>query len=490
MLSIVRILLLGGLVGKLLGIFRELLSAWLFGTGLIASAFRLSQSAFLIPLHGFVSDAVNGGFMPNFSVWMQTDKRKALALFSSLNLVIFITSVTVSVLLYVFAKDWVLVLAPGFSDESVRLSSSMVRVLSIALPAYALVTLYAATDLVINNGALSAARASIQSIGLITGTTVAWYLNEPLFIAWGFDAAYFSLLIWGVYTTKKQGLELNPFGFEFELIKDVLLKTWGIFKVLIWIPIVLQLNQVVERRVASLLDPDAIAALDYSKFISDTLIILVAVPFAFAGQARMAGMSEDEFKKQAIWSVNSLLLFGIPLTIMLFLNSEYLIRTVFQRGAFNEKSVFVTTQILSYQAIGVFAGLIGYASLRFLNARGQNKDALNSTLIGAIFGVAINYFLYPYFGLVILGIANASMLVITAIISIYKLKLFRDLSDTLIFWAFISFIYFLIYYLMRLNFSINLLNNFLLSTSIWAIMFIFSKKIRADSITLIKDLKS
>ena len=79
MFKVVRVLLLGGMVGKLLGVLRELIFAWLFGTGAVASAFRLAQSAFLIPLHGFVSESINGAFTPKYSAQRETEPHRAAA---------------------------------------------------------------------------------------------------------------------------------------------------------------------------------------------------------------------------------------------------------------------------------------------------------------------------------------------------------------------------------------------------------------------------
>ncbi|PTT74992.1 virulence factor MviN, partial [Pelomonas sp. HMWF004] len=67
MQGLVKRLLLGGIAGKVLGVLRELVAAWCFGTGLVANAYRLAQAAFLLPLHGFVPDAINGAFTPRYA---------------------------------------------------------------------------------------------------------------------------------------------------------------------------------------------------------------------------------------------------------------------------------------------------------------------------------------------------------------------------------------------------------------------------------------
>lgn len=51
---------------------------------------------------------------------------------------------------------------------------------------------------------------------------------------------------------------------EWRACLDPLHGVWRIFKILVWVPIVLLLYSIIERRVASVVSPDAVAALDYS----------------------------------------------------------------------------------------------------------------------------------------------------------------------------------------------------------------------------------
>lgn len=434
MFRIVRVLLLGGIVGKVLGIFRELLGAWLFGTGLVAGAFRLSQSAFLIPLHGFVSDAVNGGFTPNFSVWRETHPQRASALFAGMHAVLLGIGMLVGLLLFFVAPIWVKILAPGFSMEASQLATNMVRILALALPSYALVNLYAAAELVTGRGVITAARASIQSIGLIVGTVLAWWLNQPLWIPVGFVAGYIYLSIWGLYAAKAAGLAFNPFYFQAHDIKESLLSAWRIFRVLLWVPVILQINQIIERRVGSVLDPESIAGLDYARFITDTLVVLIAVPFGAAGQATMASLSQHEFEEKALATLRILLIIGIPISLMIAVNAELIVRIIFERGAFDAHSVQVTSAIITGQAIAIFAALIAYAAQRYLNARGQNKSVLFATASGAIVSIGMNLLLGPYLGVSVLGFSGAAMACVIAFMSVHRLGLFKPLFPDVVMW--------------------------------------------------------
>ena len=165
MFSTVRTLLFGGLAGKLLGVFRELISAALLGTGRLASAFRLSQAAFLIPIQGFIADALTSGFTPQYSRDRHRDRANAARLFAGMHAVIAVFSIVVGGNLLIFATYWVHLLAPGFDHDTFVTAVSMVRSLAFAMPLYALTALYAAAELAAGRAGMSAARATVQRRG-------------------------------------------------------------------------------------------------------------------------------------------------------------------------------------------------------------------------------------------------------------------------------------------------------------------------------------
>jgi putative peptidoglycan lipid II flippase len=404
MLATVKRLFLGGMVGKLLGVVREIIAAWMFGTGVVAAAYRLSQAAFLIPLHGFVSDAVSAGFTPNFTLAYKSDKKFANELFSSLHAVMLGVSVGVGGVLVVFAPPWVALLAPGFDAPTMRLSVTMVQILGLSMPAYALVSLYSAVDLAVSGGRITAARASVQSIGLILGTILAYLTGSPELIAVGFVLAYYYLAAWGVCVVKHAGMDLFPQRDRISgTFKRALLMIWRPFKVLIWVPIFLQVNQVIERRVASQIDIGAVAALDYAKFISETLVILLAVPFAIAGLSHMSAMKEEEFRKESARGFRVLCMLGIPIACFFHFHAEAFIELIFKRGSFDAHSVGLTSAILSAVAPGIVFQLLGYSGSRFLSGRHRNKEVLFITCLGVLVNILVNVFLGDRVGPAALG---------------------------------------------------------------------------------------
>lgn len=425
MFSVVRILLIGGLVGKFLGVVRELFSAWAFGVGVVSNSFRLSQAAFLIPLHGFLSDAVNSGFSPVYSRLRVEDPLSATRLFLAVHWAMVALSLVVAVFIYLFAPSWVSFLAPGFDEEAMSLSVDMVRVLVFAMPAYGAVAVCGAAELCSGSGRIASMRASVQSVGLIIGTLAAWSFSAPVFIAVGFLLSYIFLAVFGWFVLHKDGVRLVPIRGDLSNGMHNFFLVLGSVRLLLLVPISIQLYQIVEKRVASTIDPSVISALDYSRFISETAILLLAMPFGMAGLSSMAVMSEREFAESAWKSVRAMFFVGIPSSMVLVVNSEYLVRVLFLRGAFSQQGVAFTAELLSGLAIGLPFQLVGYACLKFLSARGRNRVVVAVTVCAVLFSVLVNLTVVESFGIKALAFSLFSFGFFIGIGSIVSIGLLR-----------------------------------------------------------------
>jgi peptidoglycan biosynthesis protein MviN/MurJ (putative lipid II flippase) len=419
------------MAGKALGVVRELAAAALLGTGPVAVAYRLAQAAFLIPLNGVLSDAFSGGFTPAYARSGMAGSSSGRALFAGTHVAVLAVALAVTALLAVLATEWVRFLAPGFDAATVRTTARMVTVLALAAPFYALASLYAAVGIAGGDAALAAARAAWQNAGVLAGTVLAWWSGEPACIAAGFCAAYALVALRGVRSARALGLPLVPRRGEWGAALAMLATVSRSVRVLLFVPLLIQIHLVVERRVASLVSADAVAALDYARFLTDTAVLLVAMPFGLAGLGAMATLGEARFRDLAAQSLRILLYVGVPLSLAVALHAETIVRLVYARGAFAAESVATTTAILRFSAPGIWGALVGYAGAKFLSARGANVRAIG--VYAAAFGanVALNLLLYRRFGAVALGVAGAANGVLFGLLIVRALGLFARLRRDL-----------------------------------------------------------
>jgi len=422
-----RTLLFGGVAGKVLGVARELVTAALFGTGPIAVAYRLAQAAFLIPLNGLLSDAFSAGFTPAYARSGLERSAAGRALFAGTHVAVLVTAFALAALLALLASRWVGLLAPGFDAATARTTVRMVVVLALAVPFYAVASLYASVGIASGDAVLAAARAAWQNVGVLGGSLLAWWSGEPVCIAAGFVGAYVLLALRGLHGVRARGLPLWPRRGEWSHATDMLATVWRSVRVLLLVPVLVQIHLVVERRVASLVSTDAVAALDYARFLTDTAVLLVAMPFGLAGLGAMVSLGETRFRDVAAHSLRILLYVGAPLSLAVALHAEAIVRAIYARGAFDAESVATTTAILRWSAPGLWGALIGYAGAKFMSARGSNVRAIG--VYAAAFGVnvALNLLLYRRFGTAALGLAGAANGIVFGLLIVRSLRLFGRL---------------------------------------------------------------
>lgn len=398
----------GSLFGKLAGALREMLLAYLFGTSGVVASIRAAQSATLIPVNFFTADSLSAGFLPLYSLNLQRDPQRANALFWWVAGLLLLMSVLTVVILYAGAPYWIHVLVPGFGPVERAATIDFVRVMGAGVPFYIAGGLFSYLEM--GNGCytLASARAALQSVGMILGTAGAYLFHMPSLLAWGFTAAYAVYCVWGVMRIVMRGWVPSPNGLTRLQIADVAKEFWRVVRPLIFLPIILQGNIVAERAVASLLGVSASSALDYAKFITDTGVLLLAVPFGLAGLSTFSQMSRENTKAMIEKSLPIMLIATIPLSVGLLAHGELVISLVYQRGSFDAASTLLTETILRGFAAGFWAQVISYILIKALSAQLRNKEVFCYMALALGANVLINFLLYRWVGPSVLGMASCA----------------------------------------------------------------------------------
>jgi len=399
------LLFFGGLFGKALGFVRELLLATYFGTSVIIDTYRAAFVGIFIPMNFFTSDALNAGFIPLYRRYREEDNDQRHLLFWSLNLVLAVISVGVASLIFFGAETWTGLLVPGFQGEAHGLTVRFLKIMALGIPFYVQASM--ASYLEMGNGIYGqySLRASVQSVALIIGTIAAFYLKQPMYLAWSFTICYAFLCLGGWSYLYYKGLLLWPRQWTLADLRPIRTEFLKILTPLLPLPVFLQLNFALERAVSSLIGPGIVASLDYAKIVTDTGVLLIAVPIGLAGLSHLSGLESSEVRNRVTRMVPLLLMLFIPASAMIFAHSTTIVRIVFARGAFGAESVRTTSVILSGLAIGFWAQATGYVLIKVLNAQLRNRDVLVFSIAGLLLSILFNLSMFRYLGFACLGIA-------------------------------------------------------------------------------------
>ncbi|MFC7274529.1 murein biosynthesis integral membrane protein MurJ [Paractinoplanes rhizophilus] len=424
-------LLLGGIAGKVLGVVREVLLAALFGAGRAVGANRVALTGTMVPLNFFTADALSAGFLPLYVQYRQDNPAMALALYRSVRTLFVGLSVALLIALQLARGFWIDLLAPGLDHSTAALASSMLAVAALGMPFLLLYSLDNLVALERDDVRLINLRASFQSVGLISATVVAYLTGDAVLLAWGFTTPYFLLWCFGVYWLRKKQYLDGPeparrlSRIERSHYKIVLGMFWRRLRPLLLIPVLLQGSISVERAVGSLLGVEVVAATEYSRFVVDSLMALIAAPLGLAGLAAFARMRTHEVHDGLRRMLGPILLVTVPLSIALGVNSRGIITVLYARGEFDQRAVDVTSIMLLGFSLGIWANVLGHTLVKVLNARGHNRRAAVAN--GLSFGIAatVNLVMWRYTGPFTLGLASAVGGVVMFVGAAVSLKIVR-----------------------------------------------------------------
>ncbi|WP_075185472.1 murein biosynthesis integral membrane protein MurJ [Teredinibacter haidensis] len=400
----------GGVFAKVLGVFRELLVASLYGTGVVAGSFRVALTVTLVPINFFTSDMLSAGFIPLYARFKSQDTKKAQSLFWLLMMVVTFFSIALTVMLYFNAEALVGYVVPGFDSAGKSTSVLFVQIMSYGVPFYVVSQLCSCLALANNLYLLMSIRPAIQSLGMILGALVSYSRGEVVFFAWGFSIAYVVYFLFALRL-----LWLNSLlDFSLKWSAEIIREFWVVIRPLLLLPFLLQGGIVAEKIVASYIGIQAVAAIDYAKFITETVVFLMAIPLGYVVLSTFSGLSEKDVSKKIIDPIRVVIVISIPVSIFVACFSDLIISTIFERGAFLKESVNVSSKVLIGLSIGLWAQVVSYVMIKVFNAQSRNREVVFFTSLAILANVIFNFVFYKKLGVLAIGLG----------VSVYSILLF------------------------------------------------------------------
>ncbi len=453
----------GSLAGKLVGLLREIIIAAFYGTSTPVGAFRMAQTATLVPVNFFTSDSLNAGFIPLYNRYRKESLEKAQSLFWLLKLILGFISIGISIGLFISSSWWIEIIAPGFNSEGLEIASLFIEIMAIGVPFYVLSLLYSFLAMANQKYYLASIRPSVQSAGMICGVLLAYYLDSIAMFAWGFTGAYILFFIIGATELLKSSL----FHFSFHTPALILSDFWKVIRPLLILPILLQGNIIIEKVVASYIGIEVVAAVDYAKFITETGVVLLAVPLGLVGLSKLSALNIEEIRSKLSEIIPIILILTIPASLFMVIHSELIISVIFERGAFSQASVRLTQDVLIGLSIGFWAQVVSYVLIKALNAQARNKEVVIFMSIALIANAFFNIFCYEILGPMVIGLGASVNGLILFVLSIRSFEMTKSIFPILI-WLFItSFVYYIIYGLIRIDGSLGISFSMLIFAAYW-----------------------
>jgi putative peptidoglycan lipid II flippase len=352
----------GVLASRLLGFVRDVILARFLGTGFLAEAFFVAQRIpnLLRDLAG--EGAANAAIVPVLSEYAHHKSKEEWQECINAVLawgVIVLGSITV---IGIFAAPWIVrLIAPGFAREpgELQLTANLTRIMFPYLILIALTAFQAGILYSLNAFFAPAFGPCLLNLAMILSVWVACLFSWPLAYTisvgvlvggvWQFGAQWLALRRRGVYW--KMPLSLNHEGAR-QIGRLLLPRLWG--------GTVYQLNVFVDTFCASLaviVGTGGIAAIYYANRVIQFPLGVFGYALASVALPSLSKLAQEgnmaRFRSTLFFSLRNLMLILIPTAVGMGFFSKWIIRLVFQHGAFDAYSTMVTSQVMFYAALGL-----------------------------------------------------------------------------------------------------------------------------------------
>ncbi len=438
-----------GLIGKGLGLVREIVFANFFG---LNAQYDLYLVGAVLPLtiNSIILYLGQNYFIPNYNKIKISRSNDSQKFTNSTFWLFSFWSIVLSIILFLLSKFIIkLYLQPGsFSNFESALEVFRIFIITIPLNAsFAVLAAYLQAEFEFKFPAYSQLLLNISIIIL-----VIIFSNRAgvLAIPYGYVIGSLFQLSFLLFKVRKK-IKLNII--EFIKSKDGFSLINYSFAITILIESISQIYLLADRYFFDSVPQGGIAALNYAAniYLLPITIISVALSTAIFPKLSHSFSTNDkeelENKLGRFYSIN-LFLF-VPISLILILYGDLIIRILFQRGEFNVNATIMTFDVLKFYALS----LIFYSTYAVINkliySASLIRDLLIITIIGSLLKIILNFILvakYQQIGLAISTVISYLFFFLCGIILItFKLKLnSRRFVSELLFNIFNGFLSYLI----------------------------------------------
>ena len=398
----------GILVSRVLGFVRDLLTASILGANIYSDIFFI---AFKLPnlfRSVFADGAFTQAFIPSYA------KSKHKIRFSSIIFLqlfgfLIILSLLVSMFSHIVAKAF----AIGFTKETIDLAAPLFAINFFYLPIIFTVTFMAALLQYKHHFATSAYSTALLNLGMIAALLISKNMDKyeiTFYLSYGVIAGGILQILAHLYSIKSKNL-CKIFHFkkhekkeDNKFYKNFFSATLG--------SSTLHLSALIDTWLASCLISGSIAYLYYANrvFQLPLAIFAIATSIALFPMIARAIKNKDENRALSLMKKSSMILFVVLSISMLIgiIFNDFIVKTLFERGAFTSEDSANTALILTMYLLGLLPfGLAKIFSL-WLYANEQQFLSAKISMKSLAWNIVFSLILIKPYGAA--GLAFASTL--------------------------------------------------------------------------------
>jgi len=423
---------LGIMVSRILGYFRDMLVASLFGAGFYADTF---YAAFRIPnlfRRLFGESSLNAVFVPVFSEVLQKEqKQKVEEFISAVSTVMFVLLGIITIIGITFALPITKLITWGFPQNKILLTSKLLQTM---FP-YMILICFSALWLSILNclkiffiPAMSSSSLSITEIIFVLLIAYSLPDHERVY------GLAISVLAGGVLQFSINYLMVrNKYEIKLKLTKIFYYLSLPEIKKMyfLFIPIIIgfstdQINALVDTLCASFLKEGSVTALYYSNRLMQLPLALFAISTVTVALPQMSAEAVsdnyDELKHTLIHSIRNITFFILPAAIGLIILGKPIVKTLFERGNFTQQATSMTYSCLAFYSLGLLSFSFSKIFISVFYALKNTKCPVKIAFYTLILNIILNIILMQFLAVGGLALATSISSTVATVLLFLKME--------------------------------------------------------------------
>lgn len=378
------------LLGKVLGLVRDMFLGHNFATGMEGTAFQVASRIPRTFFDSIFASAISASFIPVFNSRLEHQGREdAFRLSSSFFTWVGLLTALMSALGIVFAGPLVSLLADGFDPETAALCASLLRILFPTV--FFTGVAFSMVGVLQSLGQFNIPAAmSVISNGIIIVYYLLFCRRFGIYgLAWTFVLGWAAQALIQMPWLHKNGYRYRPSlrhpGLKqvFLLMLPVMVSTW-----------IQPVNQLISTRFATHLFAGAGAsAMDYANTLYTMIagiLVLSVTNVLFPEMSRLSteGKSQ-ELSSLVSGSVRGMLFLLLPMTVGLMVLSTPLVRLLYEWKSWTAFSTGITARALRFMTLG----MVGYGVQNILSRAFYAQQDGKTPLISGAISILVNLIL-------------------------------------------------------------------------------------------------
>ncbi len=384
---------------KVIGFIREIVLVYFYGTSVYSDAYITAMNIPTVLLAA-IGAALATTFIPLYQEAIENGGHKrALKFSNNIVCIVIIISIILSITGYIFAKPLVKLFAIDFEGEKLQLTIQFVRIMMVGCVCIALSNIMTSYLQIKGEFIIPGMTGFPYNIIIIISIVLSVNMDNIYILAIGALIAMITQFMFQVpFAIKK--------GYKFDLKLDM---SDQYIKKMIWLlgPVFIgvgtnQINTMIDRSLASSLGDGIITALNSANRLNGFVMSLCITTIGAVIYPTLSKISsendKEKFSQSVISSVNSVTLLVLPATVGAIALSTPIVQILFERGAFDERSTYLTSTALVFYSIGMIGvGLRDILDKVFYSLKDTRTPMING-IIAMILNIVLNIILVKIMG--------------------------------------------------------------------------------------------